>query len=105
MDIIAFLLVCLSVYISWRLVDKTGYTGLLALLLYVPAVNLFAVLYLAFSEWPVERELRKYRNHFGKFPNDDLAEGLDEESECMQCQTTIPKGCRSCPKCEWSYET
>jgi hypothetical protein len=44
-----------------RIFSKAGYNGALGLLLLVPAVNIFAFLMLAFSRWPIERELRDLR--------------------------------------------
>ena len=41
----------------WRIVAKAGYPGALALLLFVPVVNLIAVYTFAFAEWPIERRL------------------------------------------------
>jgi hypothetical protein len=59
------LLVCvflaLYVFVLWRLVSKTGHPGGLSLLLLVPLVNLAFVIYLAFSEWPIQRELRRLK--------------------------------------------
>jgi hypothetical protein len=109
-QLFALLLIIISIWISWRLVSKTGYSGVLALLLYIPFVNLLVLLFLAFSEWPVEEKLREYRKHFGELPQMDLHEGpkdspagIEEESECLECHTLIPKGRRSCPHCGWSY--
>lgn len=43
----------------WRIFAKAGYTGALALLLLIPLVNLIALGFLAFAEWPIERELKQ----------------------------------------------
>jgi hypothetical protein len=40
---------------GWRIVSKAGYSALWALLLFVPLVNVVALLVFAFSEWPLER--------------------------------------------------
>ncbi len=47
---------------SLRLCSKAGYHSLFGLLLLVPVVNLFIFLFMAFSRWPIERELRELRN-------------------------------------------
>lgn len=39
----------------WRIVSKAGYAGAWALLLFVPVVNVIALIAFAFSEWPLER--------------------------------------------------
>lgn len=42
----------------WMIVAKTGYPGVLSLLFLVPLVNIIFLFYLAFSEWPLERQAR-----------------------------------------------
>jgi hypothetical protein len=37
----------------WRIVSKTGYPGILAILAFVPGVNLILAYFLALSDWPV----------------------------------------------------
>lgn len=69
---IFFILVGLTLFafgilIQWRIVSKTGYPGVASLLAFVPLVNFVALLYLAFSEWPIERELRAARGG-GSYP-------------------------------------
>jgi hypothetical protein len=59
LTILCFLV--LYVYALWRLVSKTGNPGPLALLFLVPLVNIGMFLFFAFSEWPIERELRALR--------------------------------------------
>jgi hypothetical protein len=44
-----------------RLFAKAGYHPLVGLLLFVPVVNVAVFLFLAFSRWPIERELRALR--------------------------------------------
>lgn len=46
---------------SLRLCSKAGYHPLFGLLLLVPVLNLFIFLFVAFSRWPIERELRELR--------------------------------------------
>jgi hypothetical protein len=105
MDLFIYIvLISISLYLSWRLIGKTGHNPWLAVLGFVPVVNIILIFYFVFFEWPVERELKEYKNHFGELPKEYLAEGLDEDSECIECQTIIPKGSRTCQKCGWSYE-
>lgn len=52
-----FFLVFLIV-IWWKIFAKTGNSGFLGLLMFVPLVNFIMLLVLAFSDWPVHRELR-----------------------------------------------
>lgn len=54
-----FFLVCLTVavFVWYKIIGRTGYSAWLALLMIVPLANLVLMLVLAFSEWPVQREL------------------------------------------------
>ncbi len=45
----------------WKIFTKAGYPGALWLLLLVPLVNLVMFFFLAFSEWPVLKELHALR--------------------------------------------
>jgi hypothetical protein len=40
----------------WRITEKAGYSGWLSLLVLVPLANLLFLYYLAFSEWPRQRD-------------------------------------------------
>ena len=42
----------------WRIATKAGYHGIFSLLMLVPIANIVLMLYFAFTEWPLERELR-----------------------------------------------
>jgi hypothetical protein len=46
----------------WQIFKKTGNSGWLSLLMLVPLVNLAMLLFLAFSDRPVLRELRALRS-------------------------------------------
>ena len=45
----------------WRIFAKAGYPPWMGLFVLVPLVNVAVLLYLAFSDWPVHRELRALR--------------------------------------------
>ena len=51
-----------GIYINWRLFAKTGNSGALSLLMLIPIVNLIMYLWLVFSEWPIEREVKSLRS-------------------------------------------
>lgn len=51
-----------SLVIWWKIFAKAGYSGTLSLLMLIPLVNLIVMLYLAFSTWPLEEELRRLRD-------------------------------------------
>jgi len=60
---LVWLLVCigaviLSIVINWRIAEKAGFSGVASLLMLIPLVNIFVVLYFAFTEWPIEQQLR-----------------------------------------------
>lgn len=66
MSILAILLIygaifAFMVWIYWRIASKAGYPGAYALLMLVPCVNLGVIIYFAFTEWPVEKEVREWR--------------------------------------------
>jgi hypothetical protein len=46
----------------WQIYKKAGFNGVMGLLMLIPGVNLAAMLYLAFVEWPVTRQLAEARN-------------------------------------------
>lgn len=54
--------VALSIWPAWRIIAKTGNAGVLSLGLLVPVLNILLIFYIAFSEWPIERELKRLRN-------------------------------------------
>jgi len=57
--ILAF--VALGILIWWKIFSKTGMSGWMGLLMFVPLANIIMLFVLAFSEWPVERELKLLR--------------------------------------------
>jgi hypothetical protein len=46
---------------AWKVFSKAGYPGLLSIAMLVPGLNLIALYFLAFSEWPVLKELSYLR--------------------------------------------
>jgi len=56
--IVIFALIAFTVWLYWRIFDKAGYNGALALLNLVPgAGQLICLLILAFGRWPIEDRL------------------------------------------------
>lgn len=39
----------------WRICEKAGYPGIMALLMFVPLVNVVFLYWFAFAEWPNQR--------------------------------------------------
>lgn len=40
---------------AWRICQRTGYPGLLGVLILVPLVNLALLYFIAFADWPAEK--------------------------------------------------
>jgi hypothetical protein len=53
--------IALSIYVNWRIAVKAGYQGAYSLLMLVPLVNLVVYLIFAFTDWPIEKELKAAR--------------------------------------------
>jgi branched-subunit amino acid transport protein AzlD len=49
----------------WKIYSKTGQAGAMALLQLIPVVNIVMLYILAFSEWPIEREMKASRERQG----------------------------------------
>ena len=60
--LIGFVALVFTIVIWWRIVSKTGYSGVLSLLMLVPLANLILLLVLAFSKWPIEEKLDIWRD-------------------------------------------
>ncbi len=59
--VISLVIFIFAIFVWWRIFAKTGYSGALSLLLLIPIANLIVILVLAFSEWPIQRELNALR--------------------------------------------
>ena len=56
--------IAITVFFFWvlfRICLKMGYDAGVSILLFIPVVNFVVLIYLAFREWPIERELREVR--------------------------------------------
>jgi len=63
--LIAFVILfflALAIFVWCRIFGKTGYPWALGLLMFVPIANLVMFLVLAFSTWPIERELKALKD-------------------------------------------
>jgi len=60
--LIALGLIVLSFVVYWRIAAKAGYNGALSLLMIVPVVNFAILLIFAFTEWPIEQQLRSLKS-------------------------------------------
>jgi len=59
------LVICAVVVVTivayWRIATKAGYSGVFSLLMLVPLANIVLLIYFAFTDWPIELELRHLR--------------------------------------------
>jgi len=56
----------IAIIMYWRIASKAGYPGAYSLLMLVPLVNLIIVILFAFTEWPIEREVKALRGGVGR---------------------------------------
>jgi len=63
---VALLMTAVMIFMVWRVVSKTGFPGALSLLYIVPFGNIVILAILAFSEWPIAKELKAYKHSAGK---------------------------------------
>lgn len=101
--LLSFFLVVLFVYCAWRCVSKMGHPGRVCLLLLVPIVNIVFFVYLVNSEWPIERELERYKKLCGALPTEE-EERLTEDSICLSCGDKFSEDSDECPSCGWSFK-
>jgi len=55
------LIVAVKILVFCKIFSKAGYSWALGLLMLVPIANIIMLFVLAFAEWPIERELRSFR--------------------------------------------
>jgi hypothetical protein len=54
------LVLVLMIACAWKIVEKAGFIGAWSLLLLIPCVNIIAVIYFAFTEWPVTKAAQEH---------------------------------------------
>jgi hypothetical protein len=60
---------------GWFIFKKAGFEPALGLLMGLPLLNLIMILYVAFSKWPIERELDYHRDALMHSAQDKLFDG------------------------------
>jgi hypothetical protein len=60
--------IVLTILVYCKIFAKAGFPWALGLLQLLPVVNLVMLIYLAFAEWPVQRELRQLKQHVSARP-------------------------------------
>ena len=61
MMLVGLVIFAIQILIFCKIFSKTGFSWALGLLMLVPIANIVMLFVLAFAEWPVQRELRSYR--------------------------------------------
>jgi len=59
--LVLLVLIVALVVVFGMIFSKAGFSAWLGLLMLIPLVNVCAVLFLAFAEWPVHRELNQLK--------------------------------------------
>jgi len=57
--IILIVIAFLIVLPLWKICSKAGFSPWLSLLIFIPLINILLFYYLAFTEWPVNRETKQ----------------------------------------------
>ena len=57
-ELVVVLAIVLIAWPFWRICARAGFSGWNGLLFLVPIINIAAILFLAFAEWPIHRELK-----------------------------------------------
>jgi len=47
---------------GWNIAKKAGYRPVWGLLIVIPIVSLIVILYCAFNQWPIEKELQELKS-------------------------------------------
>jgi hypothetical protein len=58
---LVLIIVAVKILIFCKIFSKTGYSWALGLLMLVPIANIIMLFVLAFAEWPIQRELRSFK--------------------------------------------
>ena len=58
----------ITALITCKIFSKTGFHWALGLLMFVPIANIVVPFFLAFAEWPIQKELRELRQQQGNSP-------------------------------------
>ncbi len=63
--LIALVVTVITALVYCKVFSKAGFSWALGLLMLVPIANIVMLFYLAFADWPIHRELRQLKQHFG----------------------------------------
>jgi uncharacterized membrane protein YhaH (DUF805 family) len=58
---VVLVVVAIKLLICCKIFSKAGYSWALGLLILIPIVNIIMAFFLAFADWPVQKELRRLK--------------------------------------------
>ena len=58
---VVLVVVAIKLLICCKIFSKAGYSWALGLLMLIPIVNIIMAFFLAFADWPVQKELRRLK--------------------------------------------
>jgi hypothetical protein len=61
-ELVIIVVAVLCVWAYWRIFTKAGYPGAMSIMMVIPLLNVVMLFFLAFSEWPVLKELKALRD-------------------------------------------
>jgi len=61
---VVIIIIGVKMLIFCKIFSKAGFSWALGLLMLVPIANIVMLFILAFAEWPVQRELRSFRQQY-----------------------------------------
>jgi hypothetical protein len=61
-ELVIIVVAGLCVWAYWRIFTKAGYPGAMSIMMLIPLLNVIMLFFLAFSEWPVLKELKCLRD-------------------------------------------
>lgn len=66
---IVLVILAIKLLICCKIFSNAGYSWALGLLMLIPFVNIIMVFYLAFADWPVNKELRSLKQKLSNTPD------------------------------------
>lgn len=66
--LVSLIFIAITLVVYCKIAAKMGYSWALGLLMLVPIANIVLIIYLAFADWPVHKELRLLKQQCGALP-------------------------------------
>ncbi len=99
--IIGLLTYIFVIIVMWSIIKRTGDSGIEAILIIIPFINLVIFLRLAFTKWPIEEELEKYKEKYGELKEEKNIQENIFPDNCPFCSAPIVKSMNKCISCNW----